>query len=70
MWDDRPAVPSFAARAFSSTLSFVTRPSGLRAGIFLQEQGLPERAIGKKCGTAAQGECLPQRAYGDLCAAL
>ena len=34
MRDDRPAVPSFAGRVFSSTLSFVTRPSG-RPGRYL-----------------------------------
>ena len=32
MRDDRPAVPSFAGRVFSSTLSFVTRPSGRPGG--------------------------------------
>lgn len=34
MRDDRPAVPSFAARAISTTLPFVTRPSG-RLGRYL-----------------------------------
>lgn len=34
MRDDRPAVSSFADRAFSATLSFVTRPSG-RPGRYL-----------------------------------
>ena len=34
MRDDRPAVSSFVARAFSSTLSFVTKPSG-RPGRYL-----------------------------------
>ena len=34
MRDDRPAVPSFAARAISTTLPFVTRPSG-RPGRYL-----------------------------------
>ena len=34
MRDDRPAVSSFADRAFSAMLSFVTRPSG-RPGRYL-----------------------------------
>lgn len=70
MRDDRPAVPSFAGRAVSSTLSFVTKPSGHPGCLPRQEHGFPERTTSKKCGTAAQDEYLPQRAYGDLCAAL